>query len=308
MYGTLINNFYFALGNNDTADVFELTNNGYISVGSGATLNLLYQPSGITTVAAGSTFILQGTFNAVGAPVGAPNGFNSLTDIYGTLTISNGQTIQDFDKSGPPMTLTIHSGGSLTVLNGSTFDVHNNIVGTYGANIYTDPSSLIIEGTLYNYGANITVDGNSVFSVGSVVNGGPLMLTHNAGMTVNNGFYQLASGTLGASIDATGLSIVTINGGPVVLDGTLDVLLGPNFDPAIGSFYKFLLFGPGELSGTFASIQNEYFNGTEKWVVIYNNAGGYVELEAAPAPEPGSFLLLGSGLLCAAFGIRRRWM
>ena len=82
------------------------------------------------------------------------------------------------------------------------------------------------------------------------------MLTHNAGMTVNNGFYQLASGTLGASIDATGFSVIVVNGGQVMLDGTLDVLLDPNFNPTIGSFYKFLLFQPGELSGTFASIQN----------------------------------------------------
>jgi PEP-CTERM motif len=57
----------------------------------------------------------------------------------------------------------------------------------------------------------------------------------------------------------------------------------------------------------FASLQNEYFNhGTERWLVIYNNFGGYVELEVAPAPEPASFLLLGSGLLSVAFGLRRK--
>ncbi len=147
-----------------------------------------------------------------------------------------------------------------------------------------------------------------MFSVGSLVNGGPLSLTNNAGMTVNDGFYQLASGTLGESIDATGFSIIVVNGGPVLLDGTLDILLDPNFNPAIGSFYRFLLFGPGSLNGMFASIQNLYFNnGTEKWIVNYNNAGGYVELQAAPAPEPASFLLLGSGLLSAALGLRRKF-
>jgi hypothetical protein len=56
----------------------------------------------------------------------------------------------------------------------------------------------------------------------------------------------------------------------------------------------------------FASIQNMYFNsGTEQWIVIYDNADGYVALEASPAPEPSSFMLLGTGLLSAAYGIRR---
>ena len=254
IHGTLTNSGLlstFSLSDPGTVvnlDNLDIQNDqGSVSIGTGSTLFLLKQPSGITTIPAVFQFTLDGACYA-GANTSAPNCFSMLDTINGALTIDNGQTIQDNPSSG---TLTIASSGSLTVLNGSTFKVHSIIVGLKGANIYTDPSSLIIEGTLYNYGANITVDGNSVFSVGTVVNGGPLMLTHNAGITVNNGFYQLASGTLGASIDATGFTIVTVNGGPVVLDGTLDVLLGPNFNPTIGSFYKFLLFGPGELSGVF---------------------------------------------------------
>jgi PEP-CTERM motif len=72
------------------------------------------------------------------------------------------------------------------------------------------------------------------------------------------------------------------------------------------------LFQPGELSGIFATIQNDYFNnGTEKWVVIYNDAGGYVELLAtnnSTTPEPSNFLLFGTGLLSVAYGVRRRWL
>ena len=81
----------------------------------------------------------------------------------------------------------------------------------------------------------------------------------------------------------------------VSLDGTLEILLAQGFDPAVGTTYKFLLFTPGDLSGMFASIQSDVFNdGTEKWLVIYDNANGYVELAAVDAQ------------LCRTRGSRKR--
>lgn len=93
--------------------------------------------------------------------------------------------------------------------------------------------------------------------------------------------------------------------GAVKLAGTLDVLLANGFDPANGQSFIFLNFTPGELSGVFSNIADQYFNNdTQQWEVTYNNAAGFVELTAeafsAPppstAPEPASVMLFGAGL------------
>jgi hypothetical protein len=67
-----------------------------------------------------------------------------------------------------------------------------------------------------------------------------------------------------------------------MLDGTLDVLLDSGFNPAIGSTLKFLLFNPGALSGQFASIQNDVFNGgTEEWAELKSNGRAEEQQRAA---------------------------
>jgi len=99
--------------------------------------------------------------------------------------------------------------------------------------------------------------------------------------------------------------------GTALLAGTLDALLQGGFNPAVGSTYKFLFANPGEISGTFSSILNDLFNdGTERWLVDYDNGDGYVELIAqsngSPVPEPATLLVLIPGLLGVGYGLRRR--
>ena len=59
------------------------------------------------------------------------------------------------------------------------------------------------------------------------------------------------------------------------LNGTLDIMLQNGFNPAVGTSYDIILFSSGGLTGTFATVQNIFFNNnTEKWAVIYSDPGG----------------------------------
>jgi hypothetical protein len=139
--------------------------------------------------------------------------------------------------------------------------------------------------------------------MGATTNGGTLNLSPGTTLNLGNGFYQLAGGTLGEAIGASGFSVIIANG-QVQLAGNLEVLLDQGYDPVVGSVFKFLLFTPGKLSGAFdPNIINDVFNnGTEKWVLSYDNANGDIELIAEAngnqlTPEPSSLVLLGTGLI-----------
>ena len=199
-------------------------------------------------------------------------------------TLTNNGTIQQFDNSSGQMnTILVTS----NVVNGGFIYQY----GYAGQNVIKTPQ-LDNAGTVIQYNTSFA---DSIL-VGSGVAGAP-------------GYYQLADNTLGEYIKMSSFGVVNImNGAPVTLNGTLDILLQSGFNPGVGSTYDFINLTPGQLNGVFADIQNILFNnGTEKWVVIYDNAGGHVELQAQATPEPSSFLLLGAGLLSVAYGVRLRW-
>ncbi len=282
--GTLTNN-----------GMFGLESAGDIATVTGAVTNSgSFQITGAAAATFTSTLMNTGTVDLENASTLKING---TADNFGTLSTSaNGGT------GGNTLTvngLLINEAGGQINLNGPSDDARvNNELDNHGS-ITVKNGSAIDPPFVTNLGT-INIDGTSTFVVGT-------------GSATGPGFIQLASGKFGEMINsATAFGVVNV-AGSASLNGTLDILLQSGYNPTVGTSFTFLLLNPGQLTGTYATILNDIFNGgTEKWVVNYNDAGGFVSLTAASntstTPEPGTFLLLGSGLLSMAYGVRRRWL
>jgi hypothetical protein len=280
--GTLTNTNFIGLEHADMATFGGNVNNSgsfQITGGSSATFTSALLNTGTVDLENAGTLKINGTadnFGTLSSGANSGTGGSTMT-VAGLLTNEAGAQLS---VVGHNDTLKAPGGmvnnGTVTVKNGSTID----------------PPFVTNLGT-------INIDGTSTFVVGTGTAAGP-------------GFVQLANGTFTEVINsATAFGQLNV-AGSASLNGTLDIMLKSGYNPAVGTSFTYLLLNPGQLYGTYSTILNDIFNGgTEKWVVNYNNAGGYVQLTAATnnttVPEPGTFLLLGSGLLGLSYSVRRRW-
>ena len=296
---------FYGAGNNTIHITGNLTNNGKFgleSAGDIATVggNVTNNSGALFAQTAGSSATFTGTL-LNGGTVDLENAssltVNGATTNNGTLSTSGfggtgGNTMTFAGLLTNNATGQINANGPSDVLTASAGIVNKGLV--------TVKNGSTIDPPFVNNLGTITIDGTSTFVVGTGTPTGP-------------GFIQLANGTFGEMINsATAFGQVNV-AGSASLNGTLDILLATGYNPAVGTSFTFLDANPGQLYGTYASILNDIFNSsTEKWLVSYNYAGGSVSLTAATnipttTPEPGTFLLLGSGLLSMAYGVRRRW-
>lgn len=283
--------------------------------------------TGLVDSSDGTRLIVNGNLNNIGILSTNAYAFSlelptSAITVLGTLTnnghiygnggsisadnIVNNNSIQQFNL-GNGVNIS-----AATLTNNGTIQQFDNSSGQVNTILAT--SNMVNSGFIYQYGYS----GQNVIKTPQLDNAGTIIQYNTSfadsilvgtGVAAAPGYYQLANGTLGEYINMSSFGVVNImNGAPVTLNGTLDILLQSGFNPGVGSTYDFINLTPGQLNGVFVIIQNILFNnGTEKWVVIYDNTGGHVELQARATPEPSSFLLLGTGLLSVAYGVRLRW-
>jgi len=225
-------------------------------------------------------------------------------DNSGTLN-TGGESPQDPGRNTVTVTgmLTNEATGQINLGGFSGGDVLQALAGlSNNGVINVNNGSSILPPFLNNLGT-VNIDGTSKFVVG-------------VGNPAGQGYIQLAGGTLGEVINGYGpcgtgnCGLINVTGS-ALLAGTLDILLKAGFNPTVGSEFTILTANPGQLSGTFANILNDIFNGgTEMWAVNYDYADGLLELTAQPngnpVPEPATLLVLLPGLMAAGYGLRRR--
>lgn len=175
---------------------------GTLNIGSGATLNLVNQPGGITDINANSALIINGTFEIGG--VATNSAIGQLSSVEGALTLANGQTTNIAPGGG---TLAISSSGTVTIQGGSTL----TLAGTLSnAGAVTIASGSTLNDSLNNSGT-ITVNGTHNVT-GSFANSGAI--TVNSGGAMN---YTVSSDAPPATIIAMNSSAINLAGGTLSL-------------------------------------------------------------------------------------------
>ena len=194
---------------NDTADVVNvatLTNNGRVSIGQDAVLNLTGQPNGVTDVAAGSEIDLYGTFTA-----GTSAAFAKLASIEGYLYLENGKSTAVTPGGG---SLNLASASYLDIDRGSTLAVSGNVTssgrldtngvnGDAGANLLTVTGSYTNNaGGYLNIGAfNDTAD---VVSVATLTNNGRITIGEKSTLNLTRQPDGVTDVVAGSEVDLYG--------------------------------------------------------------------------------------------------------
>jgi hypothetical protein len=222
--------------------------NSTLTIGSAASASPFSCNSGV--IAPGIKVNPTGTF--VDARAGTTSIGPPMSNA-GTVHIASGQVLamsRNYDQIGG--TTTIDSGGSFL---GDSNTAKNVSGGTMTVNGTVGPTVTTTGGVLNGTG---TVDGDLNN------NGGSVEPASSPGiLTVSGNYTQGSGGTLQVDIDGAtpGTQYDQLSvGGNATLDGTLAIVTGGGFDPALTDTFD-VLTATGSVSGTFASLTGAQLSG-----------------------------------------------
>ena len=284
-----------------TAAGVNLTNNGIFNIDTGS-------GQGASTTTIGGTLSNTATLNIGNTALSAPTAVTAaaLTNT-GTMTLAGNTS-----NSANSATVTVNGQAS----NAGTINLPTatsvTVSGAGNAYTQTAGSTNLSGGTLAAPNVNIT--GGKMQGMGTVTGAANISATgtieaidlaNNAlpATLINNGNYSQSGGTFDGLLHGTGIQIDEVNvtnGHSVNLTGGDLEAFGVTF--ALGQVFEDIMtFQPGELTGTFATLQGGG-NGTSVDLgngltldAIYDNAGGDISLEVTKTvsvPPP----LIGGGV------------
>jgi len=266
--------------------------------------------AGAFVVTSGGVLNNHGTFNSTNGNFQVSAG--GLVNDYSNTNITSGGQIQDSGTFNEYGTLSIPSGsGSFSVLSGGTLLLAGTLNDMTSSSLIVR-GNLVVDGTLNAASAPFFF--SSQVSGHGVINGDVTLLTsvmspgNSPGrLTINGNYSQDSSSTFLAEL--AGLTVGTqydqlAVSGNASLDGTLDLVLLNGFVVQLGD--NFVLMTYSSESGQFATLDLPTLKWGEGWQLSYNANDLTLSVVAVPTPEPGSMLLLASGIQGVGTLLRRR--